>query len=268
MSKVVLITGGTSGLGEAMAFAFSKQKYLVYAAGRNIENKKESPNLKYIYLDVTNDEIINKAINKIVSEHNKIDILINNAGIGVAAALEEISINEVKHAFDINLFGTLRLIKSVVPHMRNQGSGLIINISSIAGQVGLPFQGIYSSTKFALEGMTEALQTELKPFEIKVCLVEPGDYKTKVNINRKLVVPSSESPYANRLESFFSIIDKNIEKGRNPEKLAKLIVRISKMKNPRLRYRSGRVFERITPFLHWIIPPKIFAKVLEIFYKL
>lgn len=268
MPKIVLITGGTSGLGEAMAKAFSQKKHIVYAAGRNLTAKQDDEYLKYIKLDVTNEKSIEKAVNDIISEHRKIDILINCAGIGIAAAIEEISLSDIQEAFDINLFGTIRLIQNAVPFMRSEGQGLIINIGSIAGQVGLPFQGIYSSTKFALEAMTEALRIELKPFGIKVCIVEPGDYKTRVNNNRTKVVPSVDSPYADRLSHFFDIIDKNIENGRNPEKLAQLILRISRKKHPKLRYRSGKIFEKITPLIHWISPTRIFEKVLETFYKL
>lgn len=268
MPKIILITGGTSGLGEAMSMALANEGNIVYATGRNIENKTSTELLRYKLMDVTLEESVKKTVSEILNTHGKIDILINNAGIGIAAPIEEISIGEIKEAFDINLFGGIQLIQAVVPEMRKNKSGLIINISSIAGKVGLPFQGIYSSTKFAMEAITEALSIELKPFGIKVCLVEPGDYKTKVNINRKEVRPSPESPYASRVSHFFYIISKNIEKGRAPEKLAKLVVRISKMKNPRLRYRSGKLFERITPFVHFITPTRIFSKVLEIFYKL
>lgn len=268
MSKVVFITGGTSGIGEAIATVFSRRNYMVYSGGRNVHNRKNCKNLKYIPVDVTNDNSVDKAINLIVSENDGIDILINCAGVGVAAAIEEIPIEKIKQAFDVNLFGSIRTIKAVTPHMRKQGNGLIINISSIAGQVGLPFQGVYSSTKFALEGITEALRIELKPFGINTCLVEPGDYKTKVNQNRITTYPNQDSPYSKRLTSFFKIINNNIEKGRNPEKLANLIFRIANSKNPRLRYRSGKLFEKITPFVHRVTPPDLFGKMLEKFYKL
>lgn len=268
MPKIILITGGTSGLGEAMANALANNGNIVYATGRNIEGKTDSEFLRYMRLDVTQQESISSALYDILEAHNKIDMLINNAGIGIAAPIEEIPIQEIKEAFDINLFGSIQMIQSIVPIMRKNKNGLIINISSIAGKVGLPFQGVYSSTKFAVEAVTEALSIELKPFGINVCLIEPGDYKTNVNINRKEVRPSPASPYAPRLSHFFHLINKNIEKGRHPKKLANLVVRISKKKNPKLRYRSGNIVERITPFVHFITPTRIFSKALEIFYKL
>jgi NAD(P)-dependent dehydrogenase (short-subunit alcohol dehydrogenase family) len=180
MKKVVLITGATSGLGLNMAQKLSRNHYIVYASGRNISTHKDLPNLKFIYLDVTKEDVIKSAVDLIISEQGRIDMLINSAGIGIAAAIEEIDTQLVKEAFDINYMGIIRMVQYVIPPMRRAGGGKIINIGSIAGRVGLPFQGIYSSTKFAVEGLSEALRIELKPFGIHVVIIEPGNYRTNV----------------------------------------------------------------------------------------
>jgi short-subunit dehydrogenase len=209
-------------------------------------------------MDITKPETIKTLIEDIFLKFHRIDVLINCAGVGVAAALEEIPMDKIKDAFDVNFFGMLQTIKEVVPVMRKNKSGLIINISSIAGQTSLPFQGVYSATKFAVEGMTEALSIELKPFGIKTCLIEPGDYKTNVSQNRILFKPDKHSPYYRRLQGYFEKLNTNIEKGLDPEKIGRLVLRIINSKNIKLRYKSGRLFEKITPMAQNIIPARIF----------
>lgn len=270
MRKIVLITGGTSGLGLAAAITLAKNKknYTVYATGRKFPEKTNDTGIIFSYLDVTQQESIDKLVSEIINKEGRLDILVNSAGIGTAAALEEVPIDTLQHAFDVNYFGTLRMIKAVVPHMRKQNNGLIINISSIGGLTSLPFQGVYSSTKFALEGLTEALSMELKPFGINTCLIEPGDYNTNVSKNRIVVKPENGSPYAQRLDGFFERLSTNIDKGRNPGKIGKLILKIINSKNPRLRYRSGRIFEVITPTVQRILPGRLFEKILVRFYDL
>ena len=268
MQKVALISGGTTGIGLAMAKAIAASgKYLVYSTGRKIPDLKYE-NIVFKIADVRNDGAILKLVDTIQSKHGRIDLLVNSAGIGIAAALEEIPLDKIQEAFDINYFGTLRMIKAVVPVMRENKSGKIINISSIGGLTSLPFQGVYSSTKFAIEGMTEALSIELKPFGIDVCLIEPGDYKTNVVANRMIIKPNNKSPYAKRLDGFFDRLTNNVDNGLPPEKLGKLIVKIAESKKPKLRYRSGRLFEVITPSVQRLLPGRVWERILEGFYKI
>jgi NAD(P)-dependent dehydrogenase (short-subunit alcohol dehydrogenase family) len=268
IKKIALITGGTSGLGKAMAKALSVNGFMVYAAGRDTSSSSNIKNLQYIYLDVTNYEIIKSAVGNIIQTYGQIDLLINCAGIGVAASIEEIPMKEIHDAFDVNLYGTVRLIKEVVPYMREKGAGKIVNISSIGGLVALPFQGIYCSTKFALEGLTEALSMELKPFGIYVSLIEPGDYNTKVAANRTVVKPKDDSPYKTRLKTFFDRLAVNIQKGQNPDIIGDLIVKIAHTEKPKLRYKSGRFYEKITPLVKTLLPFRLFSRILIFFYKL
>jgi len=268
MPKIVLITGATTGMGKAMAESLAQAGFQVFATGRNLPEESKFDNLNYRYLDVQKSDSVKGAISGILEHQHRIDILINSAGIGLAGPLEEIPFEEIYNLYETNFFGTIRVIKYVVPIMRKQGEGIIVNMSSIGGRIGLPFQSIYSSSKFAIESLTEALRIELKPFGIKVCLIEPGDYHTNVNHNRRTLIPEKESPYHKRLKGFFDLLENNINKGSNPEKLGKLILKIVKSGNPRLRYKSGRFFERITPFAGNIIPSRIFEWILTRFYKL
>ncbi len=268
MPKVVLITGATSGMGKAMAESLTQTGYQVYATGRNIPDESKSNNLVYRYLDVRNNDSVKGAISGILEQYHRIDILVNSAGLGLAGPLEEIPFEEIFLLFETNFFGTIRVIKHVIPVMRKQGEGLIVNMGSIGGRIGLPFQSIYSSSKFAIESLTEALRIELKPFGINVCLIEPGDYHTNVNYNRRSIIPQKESPYHKRLKDYFDLLENNIIKGSNPEKLGKLILKIARTGRPRLRYRSGKFFEKITPFARNLLPDRIFEWILTRFYKI
>ncbi len=268
MAKVVLITGATSGIGKEMAEVLASKEYKVYGAGRNTKNMAGSPNLKYLFMDVKDQESVDTAVKQIIKNEGKVDILINNAGIGIAGALEEIPFNDIYNTYETNLFGIIRVTKQVIPYMRENNGGLIINVSSIAGRIGLPFQSIYSSSKFALEAITEALSIELKNFGIKVCMIEPGDFNTNVNQNRKVVRPAENSAYSKRLAGFFDLLKNNIDNGRNPENIRKLIIKIARSKNPKLRYKSGRLMENLTPAAKYIIPPRIFERILMKYYKI
>lgn len=255
-------------MGKAMAESLARTGYQVFATGRKIPDDSRITNLSYKYLDVKNSDSVKGTISAIIEQHHRIDILINSAGLGLAGPLEEIPFEEIYNLFETNYFGTIRVIKQVIPIMRKQGKGLIVNLSSIGGRVGLPFQSIYSSSKFAIESLTEALRIELKPFGIKVCLIEPGDYHTSVNANRRTIIPSRESAYHKRLKNFFDLLENNINQGSDPEKLGKLILKIVKSRRPGLRYKSGKFFEKITPFARKLIPDRIFEWFLTMFYKL
>ena len=179
--RIILITGASSGIGKSCAEYLSKKGFIVFGTSRNASFPPKDIGGKYpimIKMDINDDDSIKNAIEYIIKEFGRIDVLINNAGYGIGGAIEDYTIEKVKEQFETNFFGQLRVCNSILPIMRNQQSGLIINISSIGGLLGLPFQGLYSATKFAIEGMTEALRMEVKEFGIKVVLVEPGDFKT------------------------------------------------------------------------------------------
>lgn len=195
--SIAVVTGSSSGIGFETSLLLARNGFYTYATMRDrlkadkiekIANKENLP-LEVLSMDVDNDDSVRNAIHKIIDEKKKIDILVNNAGYGLFGALEDISIEEIKKQFDTNLFGAIRTIKEVLPTMRKQKNGIIINVSSIAGVVGIPAECIYVSTKFALEGLTESISYELQPYGIKVVLIEPGVINTNFVPNIKFPKP-------------------------------------------------------------------------------
>lgn len=210
MSKVILVTGSSSGMGREACMQLAEKGYRVFAAMRKLDNKKDlvveghkrGVNLEYIQLDVTDDNSVKIAVEQIIDKAGNIDVLINNAGYGLMGALETITIDEAKKQYDINFFGTVRCIQAVLPYMRKQGRGIIINISSVAAITGNPLSSIYASSKFAVEGLTESLVDELSPFGIRVCLIQPGLVLTHFAENKKFGtrIESENNPYQHMMD--------------------------------------------------------------------
>ena len=194
--KVAVVTGSSTGIGYETSLALANNGYFTYATVRDIQKSKEIERiahvknipLKIIEMNVDNDNSVKDTIEKITSEYGRIDILVNNAGYGLFGALEDLEINEIKKQFETNVFGIMRVIKNVLPAMRLQRTGIIVNISSISGLAGIPSQSAYAGTKFAVEGLSESLSYELEPFGIKIVLIEPGAINTE--FVQDLVVPT------------------------------------------------------------------------------
>jgi short-subunit dehydrogenase len=194
--KVAVVTGSSTGIGYETSLALANNGYFTYATVRDIQKSKEIERiahvknipLKIIEMNVDNDNSVKDTIEKITSEYGRIDILVNNAGYGLFGALEDLEMNEIKKQFETNVFGIMRVIKNVLPAMRLQRTGIIVNISSISGLAGIPSQSAYAGTKFAVEGLSESLSYELEPFGIKIVLVEPGVINTE--FVQDLVVPT------------------------------------------------------------------------------
>ncbi|MDP4290584.1 MAG: SDR family NAD(P)-dependent oxidoreductase, partial [Bacteroidota bacterium] len=185
MRQVVFITGVSSGFGNRIALLLSAKGYAVYGISRR-DVASDQP-FTVLKADVLNPDSIKTAIDQVIAKEGRIDILINNAGMGISGAIEEFSTDDIKLQMGTNVMGVVNTIQSVLPSMRKQQQGIIINISSIGGLMGLPFQGFYSASKFAIEGLSEALRMELKQFNIKVVVIEPGDFSTNFTSNRKMV---------------------------------------------------------------------------------
>ena len=212
--KVVLITGCSSGFGYLTALKFARNRYQTFAGVRDLESPgakkleelkiQEDLQLEVLKIDVTDNESVRRGVEAILRQEKRIDILINNAGFGTVGPVEEFSLDEIKDQYETNVYGVLRMIKAVAPTMRAQKSGHIINISSIAGLVTFPLYGLYSSSKRALEGLTEDLRFDLSHFGIKVVLVEPGSFGTSFSQNRKTPqsLTSQNSPYKDLAEKF------------------------------------------------------------------
>jgi NAD(P)-dependent dehydrogenase (short-subunit alcohol dehydrogenase family) len=248
--KVALVTGSSSGMGFTTAVMLARAGIHTYASMRNLKKSKtitdladkENLPLQVIQLDVNDDKSVKDAIAKIVTEKERIDVLVNNAGYGLFGSIEDVSIEEMKAQFETNFFGVMRVTQLVLPIMRKQKSGTIVNVSSVGGRISLPVLSAYNSTKFALEGLSESMSYELEPFGIKVVIIEPGVIRTNI-MNSSIFAKKAQdpkSPYFSliqKVESNFKSMMEN--KSSPPEEVAKVILGALTSKNPQLRYTVG-----------------------------
>ena len=259
--KIILITGISSGLGKETAALLAKAGHIVYGSTRRSAETPEG--VLAITIDVQNTESINAAVQKVIEKEGRIDVLINNAGMGLTGAVEEYSEEEAMVEMNTNFMGTFRLCKAVLPYMRKEKQGTIINMSSIGGIMGLPFQGFYSASKFAIEGMSEALRYEVKQFNIKVVVLRPGDFYTSFTANRKKIVKASDdSAYAAQFTKSLACIERDESKGQKPIKLAKKILQIVGKKSPQSRYIISSFEQKLAVWLKSILPPKLFYLII------
>lgn len=267
MSKVVLITGGSSGIGKAIGEFLFYKGFTVYGTSRNPEKITNSL-FPLIALDVRNTESIQLAVDKVISISKRIDVVINNAGVGITGPIEEIPTAEIKNNFETNFFGPIEVIKAVLPQMREQNSGLIINITSIAGYMGLPYRGVYSASKGALEIVTEAISMEVKPFGINVVNVAPGDFATNIASGRyhAPVIQGSayETTYGNTLQQ----MNEHVDSGSNPNEMAMAIYQIINTKQPKLHYKIGAFMQKFSIVLKRLLPDRVYERMLMKHYKL
>ncbi len=246
MSKVVLVTGCSSGIGRDLAIRLTEAGYVVVATARRVDTLADLPTSLKLQLDVTSTTSVNEAVTETMRQYGRIDVLVNNAGYGLRAVVEEVSEDDVQKIYDVNVFGALRMVRAVAPIMRGQGSGHIINISSIAGRVVTPVNGIYSSTKFALEATSDALRWELASFGIKVILVEPGPIRTRFDetFRRQGISPEelAVSPYKALYKQVddFSVSMRSSE--YEPEIVSKVVLKAITDRKPKSRYLAGMNF--------------------------
>jgi NAD(P)-dependent dehydrogenase (short-subunit alcohol dehydrogenase family) len=254
---VAVVTGSSSGIGFETSLLLAKNGFFTYATMRNIDKSdaiidlklKEKLPLEVLKLDVTNDKSVKEAIEKIINEQERIDVLVNNAGYALVGPLEELSIQEFKEQFETNLFGVIRVIQEILPIMRKQRHGTIVNISSLAGRIGFPLTSAYVSSKFALEGLSESMAYEVEQFGIKVILIEPGVIKTNFDKNLKIAKKASNntttndsnSPYADITEKRIAGFKPRFESGSSSIEVAKVILKALTSKNPpsESRYMVG-----------------------------
>ena len=249
-NKVALVTGSSSGMGFATAIMLARAGIHTYASMRNLKKSKtitelastENLPLQVVQLDVNDKKSVKEAITKIVTEKERIDVLVNNAGYGLFGSLEDISIEELKAQFETNFFGVIRVTQLVLPIMRKQKSGTIVNVSSVGGRIGLPVLSAYHSTKFALEGLSESMSYELEPFGIRVVIIEPGVIRTNI-MNSSIIAKKAQdpkSPYFSliqKVENNFKLMMEN--ESSPPEEVAKAILGVVTSENPQLRYTVG-----------------------------
>jgi len=264
---VVLITGTSSGLGKACAAYLSNQGMKVYGTSRHPEKLTPVPLWTTLTMDVREAVSVEAGVATILKREGRLDVVVNNAGFGIAGAIEDTPIDEAQAQFDTNFFGTLRVIKAVLPTMRQQGSGTIINTGSIGGLIGLPFQGLYSATKFALEGLSEALSKEVRPWGIHVVLVEPGDFRTAFTSNRQIIKKSTpDSPYWEFFSRALAIMKQDESQGADPQRVARLVARIICTPHPRPRYRVGFWSQKAVATLKAFLPDRLFDSIIRSHY--
>jgi NAD(P)-dependent dehydrogenase (short-subunit alcohol dehydrogenase family) len=255
--KVVLVTGASTGIGRCCAEHLQKRGYQVFGTQRRPPTTP--PAVPMITMDVDDDRSVNDGVQAVVGQAGRLDAVINNAGWGLMGAVEDTSSEEAKAQLETNFFGVLRVCRAVLPVMRRQGGGHIVNVSSLAGVVGLPFSGLYSASKFALEGMSESLRMETWPFGVRVVLVEPGDFRSNFPANRRLTRASTaDSPYHQTLERIRPAQERNELQGPDPEAVAHLVERILRSRNPRVRYSVGLASQRIVVPCKRFLPQRLF----------
>ena len=267
MSKVVLITGASSGIGKASAEFLSAKGYKVYGTGRNLKNN-ENNGYSLLPLDVTKPETISLAVNLILEKEGRLDVLVNNAGMGITGPIEDNPTTEIKKVFDTNFFGAIDMMKAVLPEMRKQQSGTIINVTSIAGYMGLPYRGVYSATKGALDLVSEAARMEVKEFGINIVTIAPGDVATNIAAGRYHTPVFTNSAYKEKYQMNLDLMDSHVDSGMNPIKMAEKIHQIINLKQPNVHYRVGAFMEKFSILLKKILPSKQYEKLLMNHYKL
>ncbi|MDY8135341.1 SDR family oxidoreductase [Aquimarina sp. 2201CG5-10] len=266
--KVVLITGGSSGIGKSIGIYLTEKGYIVYGTSRNPSKFTDFKSFKLLPLDVADVESIKSAVGEIEKEQGRLDILINNAGAGITGPIEEIPEEEILRNFTTNYFGPINVTKAVLPLMRKQNSGQIINITSIAGYMGLPYRGIYSASKAALEITTEAWRMELKSFNITMSNVAPGDFATNIAAGRYHAPLLEDSPYKKQYGDTLKLMDTHVDSGSDPQEMAKAVFKVISSENPKVHYKVGVFMQKFSIVLKRILPDKVYEKLLMNHYKL
>ena len=264
--KVVLITGASSGLGKAIGEFLYHKGFTVYGTSRNPEKVTNSI-FPMLALDVRDTQSIRHCIDEVIRISGRIDVVVNNAGVGIIGPLEEIPAAEIRNNFETNLFGPIEVMKAVLPQMRQQKSGLIINITSIAGYMGLPYRAVYSASKGALEYVTEALRMEVKPFGIEITNVAPGEFATNIAAHRYHVPVSPASAYASYAKTV-DVINEQVGGGDDPMLLAASIYKIINTPKPNVHYKVGPFMSKFSIVLKRILPDKVYEKMVMDNYKL
>ncbi|GAB5400053.1 MAG: SDR family oxidoreductase [Aureisphaera sp.] len=268
MPKVVLITGGSSGIGKAIGEYLHEKGYTVYGTSRNPSKYTASLPFNLLALDVTKEETIESTVKTIVDKEGRIDVLVNNAGVGITGPIEETPTDEIRKAFETNFYGPLGVIKAVLPTMRDHDGGHIINITSIAGYMGLPYRGIYSATKGALELITEAYRMEVNQFGIQMTNVAPGDFATNIAQGRFHAPVLEDSPYKEAYGNTLDMMNDHVDGGSDPNIMARKIHSIIETSSPKIHYKVGAFLQKFSIVLKRILPDKVYERMLMNHYKL
>lgn len=266
--RVVLITGGSSGIGKSIGGYLRSKGFKVYGTTRRLASHPDFTDFELLELDVRNPGSIGSAISKLIEKEGRLDVLINNAGIGITGPIEETPHAEILKAFDTNFNGPIHMCKAVLPHMRNQQKGLIINITSIAGYMGLPYRGLYSASKGALELVTEAMRMEVKGFGVNITNLAPGDFATNIATGRYHAPILEDSPYKTPYGNTLKMMNEHVDEGKDPVLVAYMVLKIINTKKPKVHYKVGGFMQKFSLVLKKILPDKVYEKLLMNHYKL
>lgn len=263
MTKVIIITGTSTGIGFALAEHLSEKGHKIYGLSRK---PADSSLFETITTDITQDDQIARAISYILSKENRIDILINNAGMGMSTPVEDATKEAIVALFNLNLIGAVQMINAVLPTMRDQKSGQIINISSIGSEMGLPFRGFYSASKAALDKVTEALRYEIRPWNIQACALHLGDIKT--NIAEHRVTTAISEPYKTTFDKILKLMDSHVDHGDEPDAVAEYVEDLLKKKEWKAHYYFGKFGQKIGVPLKWILPQHFYENLMRKYNKI
>lgn len=266
--NIILVTGASSGFGKITANMLASEGHIVYGTSRKAAaDTKEG--VRMLQMDVTDSDSIRQAIDRIIEEEGRIDTLVNNAGVGISGAIELATDEEIEWQMNTNFLGVVKVCKAVLPFMRKARKGKIINISSIAGVIAVPFQGFYSASKYAVEGYSEALASEVHALGIRICLVEPGDFQTNFTANRSIssVTPIHED-YGKAFTRTMNIIENAENNGSDPKRLGKAICKLVRAKKPAFRTKVGPVEQVLFAYARGILPARLVLFIIRFFYRL
>jgi NAD(P)-dependent dehydrogenase (short-subunit alcohol dehydrogenase family) len=263
MKMVVLITGASSGIGLAIASYLAKKAYIVYGGSRSAPSNE---NFNVVRLDVTDGESVKKAVDKIIDKEGRLDILINNAGIGSMGAVEKTSLEDIKKSFEVNLFGVVRMTQSVLPQMRKQQFGRIINMSTLGSMLGLPFRAFYSASKGAMDLMTESLRLETEKFGIGACTIHPGEVKTNIADHRVISTNVDDETYGKTIKKAFDKLDASVDHGKDPAMFGPLIEKIILSKKVKRNYYVGSFDEMLGIKLKRFLPYYLYEWILRKYF--
>jgi NAD(P)-dependent dehydrogenase (short-subunit alcohol dehydrogenase family) len=264
--KIAIVTGASSGIGKAAAEVLAQNGFIVYGTSRKASPGERHGKVQLLKLDVTDDASVQSVVDAIIKRHGRIDVLVNNAGLGLSGAAEESSTEQAQTVFNVNFFGALRMIRAVVPHMRAQGDGRIINVSSVLGFIPSPYMALYGATKFAIEGYSDSLSHELREFGIRIALIEPGYTKTSLDLN-SMEADRPLSAYAKQNSNFDDVLKAGMARGDEPEVVGKAILAAATDATPRFRYPVGSA-TRLVGRLQRFAPHSVFDKQIRKFNKL
>ena len=267
-AKVVLVTGASSGFGEAFAAELARRGHRVYGTSRRASLPPAAPAAfpVRIGMDVREEASVERAVRHVLEREGRLDVVVNNAGVGLGGSVEDTTPAEALALFEANLFGVHRVCRAVLPALREQARGLIVNVGSIGGEIAIPFQGFYSASKAALAALTEALRLEVRPFGIDVTLLEPGDFRTGFTENRVLVAAATNDAYRERCRRAIETMERDERGGADPASLAQLLVRLVEGGSPRPRYLAGMAAQRLAVYVKRLAPARLSERLLAAYY--